>query len=100
MQNNNNLYVIKINNKYYWVGANLISEQIKDAKIYVSLSAAKRNVSDLQTNPGRKRLVVSQIIDRETDFADEYSKKDIVEKTTNEITFNIVEVAIIEKSVL
>jgi len=47
MQNNNNLYVIKINNKYYWVGANLISEQIKDAKIYVSLNAVKRNVSDL-----------------------------------------------------
>ena len=100
MQNNNNLYAIKINNKYYWVGANLISEQIKDAKIYVSLSAAKRNISDLQNNPNRKRLVVSQIVDRETDFVDEYSKNSIIEKTTNETTFNIVEVEIIEKSVL
>lgn len=99
-KNNDGIYIIRINNSYYWVGANLISEQIRNAKMYVSLKAARKTISDLQNNPNRKRLIAAQVLDRKNDSLMDYSKSRIVDNTIQDLIFDVVEIEIVEKSVI
>ena len=99
-KNNDGIYIIRISNSYYWVGANLISEQIRNAKMYVSLKAARKTISDLQNNPNRKRLIAAQVLDRKNDGLTAYSKSMVIDNTIQELVFEVVEIEIVEKSVI